>query len=236
MEIEYFIREEDWKKSFEKWKKETEKWTIGLGINKKNLRWRNHDEKELGHYSTKTEDMEYSFPFGGFKELYGLAYRTDYDLKKHSEESGKDLKYTDSKTGEKFFPHVIEPSFGLERMMLIVLLDAYKQEKDRIVLKLKPSLAPIKIAIFPLLSNKPKLVKKAKSVLTLLKKNFVVAWDERGNIGKRYYAQDEAGTPYCVTIDFDSLKDKAVTVRNRDTMKQKRVKIKELITYFEEKL
>jgi len=239
MEIEYFVKEETWKKYFENWKKTMEKWVSNLGVKKKNIRWRKHKENELSHYSKRTEDIEYNFPFGGFKELYGLAYRTDFDLRSHSEKSGIDLKYTDLKTGEKFFPHVIEPSFGLERTMLAVLLDAYQEDEvkgeKRVVLKLKPNIAPIKVAVFPLLANKPRLVKKAKQVYDILKNNFHTAWDDRGNIGKRYYAQDEAGTPYCATIDFDSLKKDDVTVRDRDTMKQERVKIKELIDYLEKK-
>jgi len=238
-EIEYFIKEKGWKKYFEEWKKEMEKWVVSLGVKKKNLRWREHKKDELSHYSKKTEDIEYNFPFGGFKELYGLAYRFDFDLKQHSEKSKEDLKYTDLETNEKFFPHVIEPSFGLERTMLAILLDAYHEEKvkgeKRIVLKLKPSIAPIKVAVFPLLANKLKLVRKAKEVYDIVKKNFLTAWDDRGIIGKRYYAQDEAGTPYCLTIDFDTLKDDTVTVRNRDTMKQERIKIKELVDYLKKK-
>jgi len=209
MEIEYFVKEEDWKKHFEIWKKDIERWFLGLGIRKKNIRWREHEKDELAHYSKRTEDIEYKFPFGGFKELYGLAYRSDFDLKQHSRASGKDLKYIDLTTGKKFFPHVIEPSFGLERTMLAILSDAYTEDKKnkRVVLKFKPSMAPIKVAVFPLLANKPKLVKKAKEIHSILKKRFVTALDRRGNIGKRYYAQDEAGTPFCVTVDFDSLKN-----------------------------
>jgi glycyl-tRNA synthetase len=235
MEIEYFIKEKDWKKSFADWKKEMEKWFLGLGVKKTNIRWRKHDKKELAHYSKQTEDIEYKFPFG-FKELYGLAYRFDFDLKQHSKASGKDLQYQDLKTGKKFFPHVIEPSFGMERTMLAIFLDAYHEEKDRIILKLHPKLAPIKVAIFPLLANKPELVKKARQVYDLLKEKFIAAWDDRGNIGKRYYAQDEAGTPYCLTIDFDSLKKNDVTVRDRDTMKQERIKIDKLVDYLNKKL
>jgi len=240
MEIEYFIKEKDWKKHFEYWKKEMEKWVISLGVKKTNLRWRKHAKDELSHYSKQTEDIEYNFSFGGFKELYGLAYRTNFDLKNHSEKSGKDLRYIDLKTNEKFFPHVIEPSFGLERTMLAVLSEAYSEEEikgiKRVVLKLKPSLAPIKVAVFPLLANKPGLVKKAKTVYDILKPNFPTAWDGRGNIGKRYYAQDEAGTPFTCTVDFDSLKNDDLTVRDRDTMKQVRIKIKELLDYLDKKL
>ena len=250
MEIEYFIQEKEWKKYFKDWKKEIEKWVTSLGVNKKNIRWRKHEKEELAHYSKYTEDVEYDFPFGGFRELYGLAYRTDFDLKNHSEKSGKDLKYVDLKTNEKFFPHVIEPSFGMERTMLMILSEAYCEEEiqpkadppraekgvKRIILKFKPALAPIKAAIFPLLANKPDLIRKAREVYESLKKEFPVAWDDRGNIGKRYYAQDEAGTPFCITVDFDSLEKDDVTVRERDSMKQERIKIKELKEYFEEKL
>jgi len=239
MEIEYFIREKDWKKYFEEWKNEIENWFLGLGVNKKNIHWREHKKEELAHYSKHTEDIEYNFPFG-FKELYGLAYRFDFDLKNHSEKSGKDLRYMDLKTNEKFFPHVIEPSFGMERTMLAVLSEAYNEEEikgeKRVVLRLKPSIAPRKVAVFPLLANKPELIKKARTVYELLKNKFLAAWDERGNIGKRYYAQDEAGTPYCITIDFDSLEKDDVTVRDRDTMKQERIKIDDLVEYISKKL
>jgi len=236
MEIEYFIKEKDWKKYFEEWKKEMEKWVLSLGVNKKNIRWRPHKKDELSHYSKRTEDLEYNYPFGGFKELYGLAYRTDFDLKQHSNTSGKDLRYQDLETGRKFFPHVIEPSFGMERTILAVLLDAYHEEKDRIVLKLHPKLAPIKVAVFSLLANKPELRKKALEVINKI--NFITNWetDVRGNIGKRYYSQDEKGTPYCITVDFDTLKDDTVTVRDRDTMKQERIKINKLVEYLDKKL
>jgi len=240
MEIEYFVEEKNWEKYFKEWKKEIEKWVIDLGIGKKNIRWREHNKEELAHYSKHTEDIEYDFPFGGFKELYGLAYRTDYDLKNHSEKSGKDLRYIDLKTNEKFFPHVIEPSFGMERTMLAIFSEAYYEEEikgvKRVVLKLNPAVAPIKVAVFPLLANKPNLIKKAKEIYDGLKKEFFITWDDRGNIGKRYYAQDEAGTPFCVTVDFETLEKDDVTVRERDSMKQERIKIKELAVYLEEKL
>ena len=239
MEIEYFIREKDWKKYFEEWKEQMESWFLGLGIKKKNIKWREHKKEELAHYSKHTEDIEYNFPFG-FKELYGLAYRFDFDLKNHSEKSGKDLRYMDLKTNEKFFPHVIEPSFGMERTMLAILSEAYNEEEikgeKRVVLRLKPSIAPRKVAVFPLLANKPELIKKARSVYELLRDKFLAVWDDRGNIGKRYYAQDEAGTPYCITIDFDSLEKNDVTVRDRDTMRQERIKIDKLEEYLKEKL
>ena len=191
---------------------------------------------ERAHYSNNTIDIVYDYPFGK-SELYGLAYRTDFDLKNHF----KEPPYEDVETGEKFYPHVIEPTFGVDRSVLAVLLDAYTEEKDpsiplgasRIVLKLKPSLAPYKVAVFPLLKNKPELVEKAKEVYSILKKEYNVAFDDRGNIGKRYYSQDEIGTPFCVTIDFDTLESDTVTVRNRDTMKQERVEVKSLTNYLD---
>ncbi|MBD3282473.1 MAG: glycine--tRNA ligase [Candidatus Portnoybacteria bacterium] len=240
MEIEYFIKESTWEKEFKNWKNQMEGWFLSIGLNKENIKWREHDKDEIAHYSKKTEDIEYKFPFGGFKELCGLAYRTDFDLKQHSKESGKDLKYADLETGEKFFPHVIEPSFGLERTMLAVLAEAYKEEevkgKKRTVLKINPKIAPRKAAIFPLLANKPELIKKAREVYDDLKEKLVISWDDRGNIGKRYFAQDEAGTPYCITIDFDTLEDNTVTIRDRDTMKQERIKINEIEGYIRKKI
>ena len=183
-------------------------------------------------------DIEYDYPFGQ-KELYGLAYRGDFDLKNHAEASGQDLNYADPDTGEKFLPHVIEPTWGVDRSVLVVLLEAYHEEKDRVVMKLKPWLAPYKVAVFPLLANKPELIKKARDIYKLLTTNYSltpVAWDDRGNIGKRYYAQDEIGTPFCITVDFDTLEDNTVTVRDRDTMKQERTAISDLINYLKEKL
>ncbi len=232
MEIEYFIKENDWKKMFDMWKEEMRLWmTDALGLNKKNIHELDVSENERAHYSKKTIDFEYDFPFGR-EELYGLAYRTDFDLKNHF----KEFPYEDVESGEKFYPHVIEPSFGVDRSVLAVLCDAYAEEKDRVVLKLKPNLAPYKVAVFPLLKNKPELVKKAKQVYEILKKEFQVAFDDRGNIGKRYYSQDEIGTPFCVTIDFDTLKNDDVTIRDRDTMKQERVKISELAEILKDKL
>jgi glycyl-tRNA synthetase len=231
MEIEYFIRQENWEKHFEEWKDWMWQWLTVLGISENKLRWRKHSQEELSHYSKRTEDIEYDFPFGGFKELYGLAYRTDYDLKQHAKFSGVDLRYRDSETGEKFFPHVVEPTFGVTRTALVLLLDAYHEDGDRVVLRLNPRLAPYKAAVFPLLANKPELVEKAREVFENLKGEFRVAWDDRGNIGKRYYSQDEIGTPWCVTIDFQTLEDNTVTVRDRDTTKQVRVKIGELTEY-----
>jgi len=241
-EFEYFFdpEKEDWEKMFENWRKEMWIWaTKILGLNEDNLRWRKHTDEERSHYSLRTEDVEYKFPFG-FKELYGLAYRTDFDLKNHMEKSGVDLRYTDPENGNKFIPHVIEPTFGMDRSLMAVLVDSYVEEnkngKERVVLKLKPKLAPYKIAIFPLLANKENLVKKAREVFNELSNEFNCIWDNRGNIGKRYFSQDEIGTPWCVTVDFDSLEDNTVTVRDRDTTKQERVSVDKLLDYFQNKL
>lgn len=227
MEIEYFIKESDWEESFKYWEKEMLGWmTDELGLNKEKIRELEVPDGERAHYSKKTIDFEYDFPFGK-EELYGLAYRGDFDLKNHYKEE----PYQDAEAGEKFYPHVIEPTFGVDRSILAVLSDAYHEEGERVVLKLKPALAPYKVAVFPLLKNKPELVAKAKEIYNDLKKEFTVIFDDRGNIGKRYYSQDEIGTPYCVTVDFDSLEKGDVTVRDRDTMKQERIKISELINY-----
>ncbi|HRY82791.1 MAG TPA: glycine--tRNA ligase [Candidatus Moranbacteria bacterium] len=236
MEIEYFIpkpmEDNEWQSVFNYWQKEMWSWcTENLGLKKENLGECECEAQNRAHYSKKTIDIEYNYPFGK-SELYGLAYRTDFDLKNHFPDS----PYEDAEAKEKFYPHVIEPTFGVDRSVLAVLLDAYTEEKDRVVLKIKPSLAPYKIAVFPLLRNKPELVKKAKEIFDVLKMNYMCEFDDNGNIGKRYRRQDEIGTPYCVTVDFDSLNDKAVTVRDRDTMKQERIAISELAKYFEEKL
>ena len=228
MELEYFTYPKQAEADFEYWQKERMDWHLSLGLKKENLRFREHESDERAHYATRSVDIEYNWPFMDWGELEGIANRTDYDLKQHAKESGKDLSYFDEETKKKIVPYVIEPSIGVGRMMLALLIDAYSEEKDRIVLKLKPELAPYKVAVFPLLANKPELTKLAHAVYDDLRKEFPTVWDERGNIGKRYYAQDEAGTPYCITVDFQSLDDKTVTIRDRDTTKQKRVKISEL--------
>jgi glycyl-tRNA synthetase len=234
MEIEYFVEPEKAEDGFEDWKKEMWKWLIDLGVDEKRLRWRKHAKDERSHYSKRTEDIEYEYPFG-WGELYGLAYRANYDLKNHSERSNTDLKYHPEK-GDSFYPHVIEPTYGVNRTMLTLLLDAYSEEDGRVVLKLHPKIAPYKVAVFPLLANKEELIGKAKEVYQMLHGKMSAAWDDRGNIGKRYFAQDEIGTPYCVTVDFDSLKDASVTVRDRDTKKQERVSIDKLAEYLDNKL
>ena len=235
MEFEYFVCENEWGKWFEYWQNEIREWIKELGVDTGHIHEVEISDGERAHYSKRTVDFEYDYPFGQ-KELYGLAYRTDFDLKNHEKSSGQNLKYKDPETGEEFWPHVIEPTFGLDRSVLVALLEAYRGEKNRTLLKLSAKLAPYKAAIFPLLANKPELVKLARKIYDDLLPQFMTAWDDRGNIGKRYYSQDEIGTPFCITVDFGSLEDNTVTVRDRDSMKQKRVAIKELSTYFKEKL
>ena len=235
MEIEYFIYEKDWEKYFEYWKKQIIDWIKELGVDIKKIHEREVSESDRAHYSKKTIDFDYEFPFGT-NELYGLAYRTDFDLKNHEKFSGHNLKYKDHETNEEFWPHVIEPTWGVDRSVLVVLLEAYCEEENRVVLKISPRLAPYKAAVFPLLANKPELVKLARKIYDDLRPQFMTAWDDRGNIGKRYYSQDEIGTPFCVTVDFDTLLDKKVTVRGRDTMKQNRIEIEGLENYLSDKL
>jgi len=237
MELEYFVKPEEDEKWFKYWLEERMKWYLSLGLKKKNLRFYEHPKKSLAHYSKRTVDIEYKFSFG-WAELEGIANRTDFDLKNHSKFSGKDLSFKEEETGKKFFPYVVEPSVGVERLMLALLVDQFKEneKQKRVVLKFSPQIAPIKMAVFPLLANKPKLVKKAKEVYNRLKKKFVVAWDDRGNIGKRYFSQDEIGTPWCVTIDYDTLKDNTVTIRDRDTTKQVRVEVGQLKKFFANEL
>ena len=235
MELEYFTFKDQAEKDFEYWQKERMGWFISLGIKKQNLRFREHKETERAHYATRSVDIEYNWPFMEWGELEGIANRTDFDLTAHAKASGQDLSYFDEEKGKKMVPYVIEPSVGVGRAMIAFLIDAYHEEKDRIVLKLHPKLAPVKIAVFPLLANKPDLVKKARSIYQLLTTNYQllpVAWDDRGNIGKRYYAQDEIGTPFCITIDFQTLEDDTVTIRDRDTTKQVRVETSKLRDLF----
>ena len=215
------------------WKFVTEQ----LGVKAENLRWREHTDEERSFYSKRTEDMEYRFPFG-FKELWGLAYRTDYDLSQHEKHSNRELVINDPETNTKIKPHTIEPAVGINRLFLMVLSDAYTEDGERVVLKLHPRLASYKVAVFPLLKNKPGLVEKAREVYNMLKEQIdgIVVWDDRGNIGKRYLAQDEIGTPYCVTVDFDTLEDNSVTIRDRDTASQERIGIEQLAKHISSKL
>ncbi len=232
-EIEYFFDpdETNWEKLLEEWKQAM--WNFihkTLGIKEENLRWRRHTDKERSHYSKDTYDLDYKFPFG-WKELWGVAYRTNYDLSQHQEHSKKDLAYQDPITNKKFVPHVIEPALGINRTFLMILADAYykDEENNRTVLRLHPKLAPYKVAVFPLVKNKEDIVSKAQEVYEKIQDVFFTTWDDRGNIGKRYLYQDEIGTPLCVTIDYQTLEDGTVTVRNRDTTKQERVAIDNLI-------
>ena len=237
MEIEYFVRPGEWEAAFEEWRENVLAYFASVGIPSENIHELEVAPGDLAHYSKRTIDFEFDFPFGR-KELSGLAYRTDFDLKAHSEASGVDLSYLDDTSSERFIPHVIEPSFGVDRTVLALLASAYTEDElggePRTYLKFNSSVAPIKAAVFPLLKNKPELVAKAREVYMMLKKQIPqVMWDDNGNIGKRYRRQDEIGTPYCITIDFDTLGEKpelldTVTVRNRDTGEQERISISDL--------
>ena len=232
MEFEYFIRPDMWEERFEYWRKEMWAWIEEVGIDKEKVHELEVSADDRAHYSKRTIDFEFDFPFGR-KELYGLAYRTDYDLARHGEASKENLTYLDEETKEKFVPHVIEPTFGLSRTVLAVLASAYREDElggeKRVYLALPAAVAPVKAMVSPLLKNKPELVAKAREVREMLRKvNPAIAWDDNGNIGKRYRRQDEIGTPFCVTIDFDTLEDNTVTVRDRDTGEQKRVAIADL--------
>ena len=228
MEIEYFVKPADWKKAFEEFQKEVHAFTKDIGLDPDHVHELEVPDGGRAHYSKRTIDFEFDYPFGK-KELYGLAYRTDFDLGAHQKLSKASLEYFDEETKEKFIPHVIEPSFGVDRTVLAVLSDAYREDEmndeKRAYLDFAPAVAPVKVAVFPLLKNKPELVKKAREIYAILKKEFgAVLFDDNGNIGKRYRRQDEIGTPYCVTIDFDTIeKSGGVTVRDRDSGKQERV-------------
>lgn len=237
-DTQYFVKPHENKEAYEKIKEQRWNWYVAMGIRPENLRWKQHDN--LVFYASDAWDIEYNFPTYGFDEVEGIHDRTDYDLTQHMTHSGTDISYTDSQTGEKYIPWILETSAGLGRMFLAFMSDAYTEDtlggETRTVLKLSKELAPIKAAVFPLLKNKPELVAKAREVYDTLKRHTRVEWDDNGNIGKRYRRQDEIGTPVCITIDFDTLgvehpeqKD-TVTVRDRDTGEQKRVKIDELLT------
>jgi glycyl-tRNA synthetase len=239
MEIEYFIESETWKEEFEKWLDWMQGWAGSIGIDADRLHRLEVPGEALAHYSERTVDFEFDFPFGK-KELWGLAYRTDFDLTNHQEHSGEKMVYTDPNDNtRKFIPHVIEPSMGVDRTLLAVLLSAYQEEEvdgeKRVVMKFKSHIAPYQIAVLPL-SKKEELQKAARPIFESLSKHFRVDYDETQSIGKRYRRQDEVGTPYCVTVDFDSLDDHAVTVRDRDTMKQERIAIGQLEEYFADNL
>jgi len=238
MEMQYFLHPSMMKEKYDMWKELRWNWYLANGIPADKIKWYKHEK--LAHYASEAYDILYDFKiFGDFDEVEGIHARGNWDLTQHSKFSGIELNYTDEKTGEKFTPHIMETSAGLNRMFLMFLDFAYSEEavKDetRIVMKFPKHLAPIKIAVFPLLRNKPELVKKAKELYSELAKNYMCEFDDNGNIGKRYRRQDEIGTPYCVTVDFDTLEDNQVTVRDRDTMEQSRVKISELENFFQDK-
>lgn len=234
MEFEYFFdpNAQNWEELFESWKEKIRQFALSLGINEEKLRWRAHEDFELAFYSKRTEDLEYEFPWG-FKEMFACAYRTDHDLSNHQNASGADLQYR-LEDGTKLTPHVIEPTFGLSRLITILLLDAYSTDNiegsERVFLKLDPKIAPVKAAIFPLTKDE-KLQKVATELYHELKTDISVEYSATGSIGKRYRKQDEIGTPFCITIDFETLEDQAVTIRDRDSLKQERVKIIEVKNY-----
>jgi len=243
MEMEYFVPPEDSTRWYEYWCQERYQWFIDLGISEPQLRLRPHEESELSHYSTGTSDIEFEYPWG-WGELEGIANRTDFDLTRHAEASGEDLSYFDQENDRRYIPHVIEPALGADRATLAFLLSAYEEEEVpkekggsemRTVLRLDPRLAPIAAAVLPLSRNE-RLMPAAEAVAAQLRPSFMIDFDSAGSIGRRYRRQDEVGTPLCVTVDFDSLDDQAVTVRDRDTMQQKRVPIGGLIPYIQEQL
>ncbi len=240
MEMEFFVMpgtDEEW---HDRWiETRMSWWTNDLGIRKENLKLREHPKEELSHYSKRTVDIEYDFPFAGFAEIEGIANRTDFDLKQHEEHAGKSLRYFDEPSGENVIPYVIEPAMGVDRCFLTILIDSYVEEEvkgeKRTVLRLKPHLAPIKVAVLPLSRNE-KLVPTAQHVHEILRPHFMTQFDDAQSIGRRYRRQDEIGTPYCVTVDFDTLDDDAVTIRDRDTMAQDRVPVANLPDVLREKL
>lgn len=225
-DTQYFVRPHENKEPYERIKQEQWDWLLSLGLKEENLKW--HQHENLVFYAKDAWDIEYNYPGNGFDELMGIHDRSDYDLSQHMKFSGTDLEYRDPTTNEKYIPWILETSMGLGRLFLAVLCDAYEQNEERAVLHLNPELAPVKYAVFPLLKNKPELVAKAKEVFAMLSQKYNCEFDDNGNIGKRYRRQDEIGTPKCITIDFDTLEDDTVTVRDRDTTEQTRVKIKDL--------
>jgi len=244
MEVEYFVHPEQAEKAFEEWVQARHSWYLDHGIRPENLRLRPHDPDELAHYARGCYDIEYLFPWG-WSELEGIANRTDFDLRRHAEYSGKDLDYFDPDTNEHVVPWVIEPSGGVDRAALAFLVDSYRedtavsakgQEETRVVLRLHPRLAPVQVAVLPLLKNKPELVGMARKIQQDLRRHYLTDYDDRGQIGKRYRRQDEAGTPLCLTVDFTTLDDETVTVRDRDSMQQERIGLASLRAYLDEKL
>ena len=247
MEIEYFVKPGEDEKVFDEWVQEWFQFYLDMGLSQKNLRLYEHPKEGLAHYSKRTVDIEYKFPFG-WGELSGVANRTDFDLKAHSEASGQDLRYRDEETGESYFPYVIEPTMGVDRLMLALLVEGYEEiegartttteavKESEVVLKLNPKVAPVQVVVYPLIKNKPELVAKAKEVYDTLKAQFMTQYDESGSIGRRYRRADEIGVPLAVTVDFKTMDEGMVTVRDRDTMKQETIQVSELIRYITDKL
>jgi glycyl-tRNA synthetase len=235
METQFYIKpnDEEGQKWFDYWKQNRMEWFISLGLTPEKLRFKDHEK--LAHYAKAATDIEYEYPWG-WDEVMGIHNRGDWDLSRHQQFSGQDQGVLDQETNEKYTPWDIETSAGVDRTTLILLLDAYTEKDDRVFLKFDPKLAPYKAAVFPLLANKPELVEKARKIYVDLKENFMVAWDERGNIGKRYASQDEIGTPYCITVDFQTLEDETVTVRDRNTAQQERIKIQDLENFLQTKI
>ena len=238
MEIEYFIEENQWEELFESWLQEMKEWCSWIGLKSEHVHEHEHAQEKLSHYSKRTVDLTFDFPFGR-SELYGLAYRTDFDLTRHELFSKQKMQTMDSNQ-KRFIPHVLEPTFGVDRTLLALLCDAYEEEElpsgdTRTVLHLSPRVAPVKAAIFPLMKKEP-LLEKSRELFKQLSAHFVLEMDESGNIGKRYRRQDELGTPYCITIDYDTLEDNCATVRERDSMEQSRVPLDELESWLRERL
>ena len=241
MEIEYFVHPETWKENFEALVKDTKQFFNTLGLSPENIHELEIAKEDLAHYSQRTIDFEFDYPFGK-KELSGLAYRTDFDLQSHIASSGQKLEYLDQETNQKIVPHVIEPSFGIDRLVLAILSDAFAEDEMdgevRTYLKLAPAVAPVKVAVFPLLKNRPELQEKAREIYAKIKKEIPqTSFDDNGNVGKRYRRQDEIGTPFCITIDFDTIeKGEGVTVRYRDSGKQERVSESDLVDFLKSRL
>lgn len=245
-EQQFFVKPAETPQWFKYWKEKRMNWHLSLGVKKENLRFREHGQNELAHYAKQAEDIEYRFPWG-WKEIEGIHNRGNWDISRHSKFSGRDLGYFDEENKQKFTPYIIETSMGVDRTLLALLLDAYNEVETRsgkdntkheqeTVMKLCPALAPVKIAVFPLVKNKKELVEKAQEVYEKIKLFWIAQYDEIGAIGRRYRRQDEIGTPYCATIDFDTLKDNAITIRDRNTMKQDRIEIDKIIVWLKEKL
>jgi glycyl-tRNA synthetase len=230
MELQYFVKPEDDKQWFDYWKEQRMSWYQRLGIRSDKLRFHEHGDNELAHYAKEAFDIEYEFPFG-WNEIEGIHNRTDFDLKRHMDHSGKDMRFFDDQAQERYLPFIIETSIGCDRTLLTTLIDAYEEEEERVVLRLSPAVAPIKVAIFPLV-KKDGMPEIAKKITDDLRGEYRIFYDDKGAIGRRYRRMDEAGTPFCLTVDSDTLEDGTVTIRQRDSMKQDRIdqdKIKEFL-------